>query len=142
MHKTFPLHLVAVASVGYYRGSGSSDGRGAGHVGRQVAGRRSCCRSLVDAVGDSLAALLLMSSCCLLRRLLLGHLDVPVMDVSLKVSLREVGPPAAVGAVSIGQPRSGQYHTLFFLCTFSRCWEHLIPTCPVSFSNQRVDKYG
>ena len=119
MHKTFPLHLVAVASVGYYRGSGSSDGRGAGHVGRQVAGRRSCCRSLVDAVGDRLAALLLLGSCCcLLRRLLLGHLDVPVMDVSLKVSLREVGPPAAVGAVSIGQPRSGHYHTLFFVHFF------------------------
>ena len=113
MHKTFPLHLVAVASVGYYRGSGCSNGSGAGHVGRQVAGR-SCCRSLVDAVGDSLAALLLLCSCRLLRRLLLGHLDVPVMDVSLKVSLREVGPPAAVGAVSIGQPRSGHYHTYFF----------------------------
>ena len=118
MHKTFPLHLVAVASVGYYRGSGCRNGRGAGHVGRQVAGR-SCCRSLVEAVGDSLAALLLLCSCRrLLRCLLLGHLDVPVMDVSLKVSLREVGPPAAVGAVSIGQPRSGHYHTLFFVHFF------------------------
>ena len=123
MHKTFPLHLVAVASVGYYRGSGSSDGRGAGHVGRQVAGRRSCCRSLVDAVDDSWPALLLLSSCILLRRLLLGHLDVPVMDVSLKVSLREVGPPAAVGAVSIGQPRSGHYHTLDFLVYFFPLFE-------------------